>query len=431
MITAAMDAPRGLVRGSRLLRKAKDERLLFLLANIIFSASTFAVTFILPYLLSREEYSSFVFAFQLALVLSTFLEFGISTSLLREYVADRFKAIRFSLFSETVLTCIVGVFLLAPAVYAERLLSTNTSAKSVLLAGAVSVVWIFNRARLVAEKRFVAIVVRSVLIAALRCVGIAAVFLNRGYDSYSLDALIALILILPFGAELPLRLGGIVRDTLHLLKSKELYVRRAEIVPLIIFSLSNYCVSALYVFASRYLFLYAEELKETQLLVDLGYAGSFVGVVTILNTTLRSYYIGSLSGDDPKALAAYVSKVTSKGVGFFAFNALAAVVAGSLVALLGSNTVSTASIWYAVIVVFSSGAVLYYGMMSLLAKTLRQQWVEVANNIIRVVSVVATVRWLLPISPLLTVLATNLLLILGEATLAQRMKTLVLGKSRI
>lgn len=414
----------------KVIERARDERILFLLANIIFSASTFVVTFVLPYLLTREDYSSFVFAFQLALVLSTFLEFGISTSLLREYVTNRYRALRFALVAELFLLTTIGCLLLAPAPYTELLLDTTRSAKGVLFAGVVSVVWIFNRARLIAEKRFEQVLLRSLLIAALRGGGIATIALaeNRGDQPFSLDTLIILLLIAPFLPELLIRSYGMVRDLLHLQRERQLSFSRREIVPLILFSLSNYCVSALYVFASRYLFLHAEELHQTQLLVDLGYAGSFVGVVTILNTTLRSYYIGSLSGDDTAALKEYVQRVKGKGKGFFLFNLGAALGAGLLVGLLGSSTVSTASIWYAVIVVFSSGAVLYFGMTTLLAKTLQQQWSEVANNIFRALVIVVVVRLLLPVHPLVTVLATNALLIGGEAALAYRMRRLVLER---
>jgi len=429
-MTVGLQEVRLTPRAFKMIEKARDERFLFLLANIIFSASTFVVTFILPYLLTREDYSHFVFAFQLALVLSTFLEFGISTSLLREYVTNRYRALRFALLAELFLLTAIGVLLLAPASYTELLLDTTRSAKAVLIAGVVSVVWIFNRARLVAEKRFEQILFRSFLIAALRGAGIAAIALAeaRGDQPFSLNSLILLLLIAPFLPELLLRSVGMLRDLFHLQKERQLYFNRREVLPLILFSLSNYCVSALYVFASRYLFLHAEELHQTQLLVDLGYAGSFVGVVTILNTTLRSYYIGSLSGDDSGALKEYVQRVKAKGKGFFLFNIAAAIGAGVLVGALGSSTVSTASIWYAVIVVFSSGAVLYFGMITLLAKTLQQQWSEIGNNILRALLVVVVVRLLLPVSPLFTVVATNGLLIVGEAVLAVRMRRLVMER---
>lgn len=379
-----------------------DEKFIFLIANGLFSLSSFSLTFLMPYLLPGEVYAQFVYLFSMMFAIVAFFEFGLTTTFVRNYQIESILTASNSFYVERVLFALILLLGLLPNNYINRFLSLDVDfVLNLMFYGLVllQLIWQFNRARLNAMKKFREIFFRSMIILVLRVIGILYIFLSHG--QIGMKGILLLSLVIPFAYELFEK----TFFDLKLVFTRQLKkFQITDISKYLQFSVLIFLSAILFIYSTRYLMIIFKKFALDQFIAELGYALGFLGIINILNFTIRNFYISKLHPDNPSEIRAYLDSLKQFRYKILVIIGLSSIPFLCIVYFFRPDYFSINSIYILAAVLVSSSLTIYFGLFTLVTKTLGMLKLDIAYNIIRIVVAIFLVQITVPSNPLLAVL---------------------------
>jgi hypothetical protein len=227
-----------------------------------------------------------------------------------------------------------------------------------------------------------------------------------------------MLVILPFLPECLMRIPAMIAEAWEVTCSGSWLKNQGQLAQFVYMSGATYVITVLYAYAVRGIFMLAATGSYQQLLADLGYAGGFLGIISIINSTVRSYFVSRLSIHDTLALQNYVSTLKNRWKYFVTGTLGLAVLIALLIFLVKPAYLTTNSSLYAFILVVSSGLTMYCGLFNVVSTTLNLIHFEVIANVARTLVVLGWIYFCLPQNVLIALVGGYVLIVLFEAAFA-------------
>ncbi|MCU7504420.1 MAG: hypothetical protein HF314_15165 [Ignavibacteria bacterium] len=406
------------IRENKLKEKFLGETSWFLLSNMIYSASTYLVGFLIPYLLNTDAMAFFSSGNQILMVLSFIFELGFSVSFLRFYQLD--KSVKYvNSYLQMILFAVVIIIGYFFSSFFDRLfnideLPVDPSLMYFLVIAQLG--WFFIKNWLLAVNKIKSLVFHSVLILFLRVIFLLHLYYAK---DFSIRQLFLETLFFPF---LPTMLHLFWVNVKLILESLSLYnvfstsvIRKAilKVYSFLRFSMLTYISGFLYLYTVRYLVIYMTG-KSNTVVADLGYAMTFIGIILVFYTTFRSYLIARLSINKSGFIRAYISNIKSMYKQFLLLIVLSSVFLSYAVYLIKPAYLSFNTVIFSFILFLSTFLNVYLGLFTVLSKTYDYNKLEVLLNIIRFLFVVLITNLLVESHVILGVALVNAVMVLGE-----------------
>jgi hypothetical protein len=170
---------------------------------------------------------------------------------------------------------------------------------------------------------------------------------------------------------------------------------------LLIFSAFTYVIGVLYIYTSRYVLVYLTEHNLTVLLAELGYAFSFGGLITVFLVSIRLYFISKFNISDKDAIVLYINKIKRYKYHSFLAIVLIALAISYIVYMIKPDYLSIRSIYFLFMIILSYGFIMYFSLITLLAKAYNFNNIELVLNLIRLVLVVIVVHLFIKSYPII------------------------------
>ncbi len=404
---------------SKLIEKLKKPAILYTLSSLIYSFSTYIIVLLIPYKLNLHSMAEFSATLNIVMMLSFVFEFGVVTSYLRynqlysitKYVNAYMQIAIFALmvlFSETVLGDYLDNFFGASNIDLDR--------SYIYLSAFAILSWVFFKNIFLANKNINMIFINATILTLLRIGFLAFIFSSS--VSFSMDRIYLMLFILPFIFIIFFNLKydfGAFRESFSFVSNpthKKIFFKRFKAI--LIFALTTYIISILYVYTSRYPILYLTKHNATKMLAELGYATSFGGMIIVFSVSIRSYLISKFNISNTDEIKNYIATMASYKVKFLIGSLSFSSILAYIVLLIKPSylTVDTAIFVFILIEAYLASA--YLGMFSLLSKTFNFNNLELKLNIIRLVLVAFWVHIMLLSYPILGFLALNASMVLVE-----------------
>lgn len=400
------------IRENNLKQKLLSETSWFLLSNMIFSASTYIVGILIPYILNTDYMAWFTSGNQILLVLSFIFEFGLSISFLRYYKLD---------ISSKYLNSIIQIILFFAIVTAgyywgdqiNKLFNLDTlPVDNTLLYTLVisQLSWIFVKNWMLAINKLKILLFHSIVIFILRILFLIHLFFT---DNFSLNQLFLETLLLPFlptivhlaYINLSIVVEGFRKYGNRFPKPERIIKRVYEYVE---YSTLTYISGFLYLYAGRYFIIYLTG-KNNVALADLGYSMTFIGVILVFYTSVRNYIISKLRMDKLDFINSYVLNLKKLVWLFIAGSIILSLFFAYLVYLIKPGYLTFDSVIYAFILFVTRILLIYTGLFTVLSKTFAFNKLELVLNIIRLAGVVVITHLLFDLDIILAVVIIHLI----------------------
>jgi hypothetical protein len=197
---------------------------------------------------------------------------------------------------------------------------------------------------------------------------------------------------------------------------------------LLIFSAFTYVIGVVYVYTSRYVLVYLTEHNLTELLAELGYAFSFGGLITVFLVSIRLYFISKFNITDKDAIVLYVNKIQGYKYRFFTAVLLISFVISYVVFMIKPDYLSIRSIYFLFMIIMSYGLIMYFSLITLLAKAYNFNKIEIVLNFIRLGLVVIVVQLWIEDYPIMGFALFSASMVLIEYIFARIVLSKILNK---
>lgn len=359
----------------------------FLASNLLYSASTYLVGFLIPYLLNTDYMAFYTSGTQILLVLSSIFEFGFSMSFLRFYQLDKSVKYINGLLQLVLFGLIMslGLFLskYINVFFNIHYLPVDTTLFYFLIIAQLS--WIFIKNWFLAVGKLKLLIVHSATVLVLRMAALVHLYYIK---DFSITTLFIETLLLPFLPTLTHLLiinlsavfqslykysrSGYSRSGRYFSKLKE-YVR---------YSLLIHVSGIIYLYTVRYLIIYLTG-KDNTAVADMGYAMTFIGAILVFYTSFRGYLLARLNMNDIKTIDTYLKKLFSSGKYFLIIALALSALFSYIVYLIKPQYLTLNSVIFSYILFLSNFLNFYLGLFTLLSKTMDYNKLELGLNIIR------------------------------------------------
>lgn len=407
----------------------RDEKFIFLTANGLYSLSSFSLTFLMPYFLLGEVYAQFVYLFSMMFAIVAFFEFGLTTTFVRNYQIESVRTISNSFYIEKVLFFLILLLALFPDNYLNRFLSLEVDlGLNLVFYGLVmlQLIWQFNRARLNAMNRFRAIFFRSMVILVLRVVGILVIYLSQ--ERIGMKGILLLSLFIPFAYE---AFHTVTYDLRLLIKGQLNRFLFSDLWKYLKFSGLVFVSGLLFIYSTRYIMISFKKFGLDQFIAELGYALGFLGIINILNFTIRNFYISKLHPDNPKEIEAYLESLKQYRYKILVIIGLSSIPFLCIVYFFRPAFFSINSIYILGVVLISSSLTIYFGLYTLITKTLGFLKLDIIYNLLRIIISIIIVQITVPFNPLLGIVLLYNWIWVCEWIFAKHTKHLLLRRDLV
>lgn len=332
----------------------------FLLANALYSFSTWLISCLSPYILERTIYEEFIFSFQTILYVTSISTLGFVPTLLRYYKYNKDKYMSYFLHCITMVFIILVVCGFFPSNPFSRFLHIDNYSfinHLVFYLSAISILlYVFNRAILTASEDYNTLVKTILLISTLRIVGLILVSMLNVKANY---CVLLLVCVIPMVWEYFFYCNQIS-------KFKRAF-KLEDFKDFIVFAFMTSIIGVIYVTTDRLYLLELKSLNSPNVPI-LSYVYGMLGIIAIFNTTFTSYFIGKLDGRNPTQISNYIKKIKSLTIPYLLFSLLSGLGLFFFVYLLYPYNCKLAGI-YVFITAISSSIIAYVGLISLMTKT--------------------------------------------------------------
>lgn len=377
---------------NKLKGKLLGETSWFLVSNLIYSASTYLVGFLIPYLLNTDYMAFYSSGNQILMVLAFIFEFGFSVSFLRFYQIDKSTK-----YINSYLQTILFFFIILVGFYFSRFfdrifnideLPVDPSLFYFLVIAQLA--WVFIKNWLLAIGKIKTLVLHSVIILVLRVLFLVHLYWLK---EFSIRQLFLETLLFPFAIALVHLLWVntvIMLESRTLIKKLSFAVLKdaaSRVYAFLRFSILTYISGFLYLYTVRYMVIYMTG-KNNTVVADLGYAMTFIGIILVFYTTFRSYLIARLSMDKAGFIASYIRGLKSMAGYFLVFIVFTSLLLAYIVYLIKPGYLTFNAVIFSFILFLSNFLNVYLGLFTVLSKTYDYNKLEVVLNIIRFLLVV-------------------------------------------
>lgn len=419
-------------QGKRLLdfiseNKLKDKFLgetsWFLVSNMVYSASTYLVGFLIPYLLNTDYMAFFSSGNQILMVLAFIFELGFSVSFLRFYQLD--KTIKYiNSYLQFILFFLIVIIGLYFSSFFDRLFNIDELPVDPALfyfLVIAQLAWFFIKNWLLAINKMKALVFHSVLIFVLRVLFLVHLYYLK---EFSIKELFLETLLFPFAITL-IHLFWV--NTKLIVESWKLYdvfsvstIKKAsvKVYSFLRFSLLSYISGFLYLYAVRYMVIFMTG-KNNMVVADLGYAMTFIGIILVFHTTFRSYLIARLSMDKADFIRSYIYNIKSMSKHFVGLIIISSVLLSYFVYLIKPGYLSFNTVIFSFILFMATFLNVYLGLFTVLSKTYDYNKLEVFLNIIRLAAVILITNFMVESHLILGVALINIVMVAVEYVYAR------------
>lgn len=356
-----------------IIEKIKTPLFMFIIANALYSFSTWLISLLSPYVLEKETYEHFIYSFQTMLYVASISTLGLVPTLLRYYKYGNEKYQTYFLYC---ITAIV-LFLLLIGGIPENPLSIFLNIDDYILPNhwmfylsSVSVLlFVFNRAILTAQEKYTLLIKTIFIIFFVRIISLLIV---KIFGITSDTIVLFLICVLPLSWEFVFYLRKLINI--------KIVFDTKEFRDFIVFSLLTSAIGIIYVTTSR---LYLLELKSqnSTIVPIISYIYGMLGVITIFNTSFTSFFIGKLDGRNIIQVASYLNRIKKYSIPFLLFSIGLSALLYLFVFCVYPYDHATAAI-FAAIAAMSSSLTAFVGLISLMTKTFNLLKIQLIINIV-------------------------------------------------
>lgn len=400
-----------------------SDQSIFLLANIVFSASTYIVMLFIPYMLTMESMAEFSSVYNALILLLGIFEFGIPISFLRFYQLYKITFLINAILQMTILSgLIIIAFSPLGSVLIEsfHLEQSQMSALLFFIALITQLSWSFSRNILLTEQRYTFILILSLFIFNLRTASLGYLY-YRG--TFSIDSILLSMFIIPFIPIFYVMLLNIIR-TINSYTIIKNYRRTKRIFFFYLkgfmkFSLMTFAIGVLYVFSGRYLIIYLTEQHQISLLADLGYAMTFLGIIAIASASFRTFFISKFHLGDKKSITIHLDNYIGQIQLFVSFAILIAALLSITVYFIMPSYLSINAPIFVFILTASYGIIFLMSLITFLSPTMNYNVLEITINAARLIIIVGITRFIFLKNPIFGFLLINLVLMMGELIFAK------------
>ncbi|MCX6062009.1 MAG: hypothetical protein NT103_07165 [Campylobacterales bacterium] len=366
------------------------------------------------------EFSS---VYNALLLLLGIFEFGIPISFLRFY---QMYKITFLINAVLQLTILAGLIIIAFSPLGTLLIEgfhLEQSEMNIILffiALITQLSWSFSRNILLAERRYTFILTLSVFIFLIRTFSLGYLYY---LETLRLNSILMSMFIIPF---IPV-FYVLLANNVNIISTSDIisnYRRTKKIFffylkRFIKFSLMTFIIGVLYVFSGRYLIIYLTEQHQISLLADLGYAMTFLGIMTIASASFRTFFVSKFHLGDKKSIILHLNNYMKQINLLVIFAILIAALLSITVYFIMPNYLSINAPIFVFIMTASYGIIFLMSLITFLSPTMNYNVLEITINAARLIIIVAITRFVFLKNPIFGFLLINLVLLIAELIFAK------------
>lgn len=347
------------------------------LANALYSASSFLVTLLLPFLLEGVIFEQTIYTIQMILFLTSILQSTLHVTLYFFYKSEPLESSQFYLLLTSIVLCLLflgGFWFDNPLICWLNLSSLSEREQFLFhLSVFMTCVYAYNKGLNMASKSFVRMLIVS-LVAVVARVVLLLLFYLIGIDSLSM--ILWGMFILPFVWELVEYFRSILRTYASWRLNREFVSRFLSYASRIA------TISILSLYADRIFMIKMKEGDPT-FAAAIAFSFGFMGVLALLYTSLSSYFLSSLDMKKQDNLILYLDKLKRGLLFFLPFLLFLSILFALSIETFYPHLGRLYSV-VAFISLIKVGLFSYLGMSSLLSRVLNLLRVEIGFNVLRV-----------------------------------------------
>ena len=376
----------------KIIEKLKSPAILYTLSSLIYSFSTYMVLLFVPYKLNLESMAQFSAVVNISMMLSFVFEFGVVTSFLRFnqlYAITKYINAYMQIVIFLIMILLSISFLGDPIDSFLGIDKIDVKRSYVYLIAFAILSWVFFKNIFLSNKKIGTIFVNAVVLTLIRLISLA-VILFSSYN-FSIEDILLYLFIAPFAVIMFYNLNydlGAIKDSIKFfsnIRAKRIFFKRFKTI--LIFALTTYVISLLFVYTSRYPIIYLTKENATKLLAEIGYATSIGGMIIIFSVSIRSYLISKFNISNTDEIKRYIETMFSYRYKFLIATFLLSTLLSLVVYYIKPSYLSFDTVIYVFILVVSYAFSTYLGMFSLLSKTFNFNNLELRLNILRLILV--------------------------------------------
>ena len=358
----------------------KKDILFFLMANVIYSLSSFLVNAFLPKILNIGIYTQFVYIFQMVLFATNTMQIGFTMALY--YFAKNASKESYNIYYTLITLLNIGILVacLLPQSFVFGLLKlTDLSFPERLcfaLAVIVSSIFLYNKGANIQQKQYKYMLGVSISAFVFR---MAALIYIWAMHLENITTLLLLIFVFPFIVD--------IKDyTLRVIRNVRPWeISTNALREFVVYSLKVWLTAVLFLISNK-LFLISTKDQDEGFTASLAFASGFIGIIYIFKSTFYNFYLAKFSRDNLQEIKNYVQKLLKYALPYFVLVLLITLCACTLVRFFFDELEE--STWKVLfILLMQTGIICYLGMITLLTKTLNYLNLEIALNIFRILLV--------------------------------------------
>ena len=401
----------------------KHESFIYLLSNIIYSFSTYIVILSIPYALDKVSMAHFSSALNVVMLLIFIFEFGLTVSFLRFaqlYAISNVLNALLQIFIYTLIVLFAFTVMGEPINLWLHIDKIEMNESLIYLSSAALLSWVFLKSYFLAKSNIKAIFKHALTVLILRAIFLGYLFLTH---KNSLNEIFIFLFIIPFLIIFFINIKENIKNLKPLFdiikKDIKLKLFSHRIKKYITYSFLTYIIGALFIYTNRYLIIYLTEKKAYSLLAELGYAMSFLGLILIFITSIRTYFISKFNISDIENIGKYIKTVKKYALYYFPFSVLFSALIAGVVYLIKPSYLTYQSSVFVFILIFANMVISYYSLFTLLSKTFNYNTLELKLNILRLFLVIISVRFLFDPNPIFGFFLINFWIVFVEFIFAK------------
>ena len=358
----------------------KKDFMFFLMANIVFSLSSFLVNIFLPKILSANTYTQFVYIFQMVLFSTNTMQLGFVLALY--YFAKQNSKESFNIYYTLVSLLNIGILIccLLPHSFVFGLLKLQDLSFAERFGFALSVIvssiFLYNKGANIQQKEYHYMLWVSLSAFLLRIAALIYIALTHTGGN---TMLLLLIFVCPFVVDIKDYMLRVIRNV------RPRQIKKPMLSDFTTYSLKAWLTGVLFIISEKMFLISTKDMDEV-FTASLAFASGFIGIIYIFKATFYNFYLAKFSRDNIQEIKNYVQKLLKYALPYFVL--LLFIVACSCICvryIFGGLGESAWKILF--VLLMQTGIICYLGMITLLTKTLNYLNLEIILNIFRVLLV--------------------------------------------
>ena len=289
----------------------KKDFMFFLMANIVFSLSSFLVNIFLPKILSANTYTQFVYIFQMVLFSTNTMQLGFVLALY--YFAKQNSKESFNIYYTLVSLLNIGILIccLLPHSFVFGLLKLQDLSFAERFGFALSVIvssiFLYNKGANIQQKEYHYMLWVSLSAFLLRIAALIYIALTHTEGK---TLLLLLIFVCPFVVD--------IKDyTLRVIRNVRLrQIKKPMLSDFTTYSMKAWLTGVLFIISEKMFLISTKDMDEV-FTASLAFASGFIGIIYIFKATFYNFYLAKFSRDNIQEIKNYVQKLLKYALPYF------------------------------------------------------------------------------------------------------------------